>query len=200
MTCIVGVEYNNEVFLCGDRAASTIDVITVNRAPKVYKKFTKKKQTPVVIGWAGAFLFGNVLQYKYIPPDIKPGMTPDEYVYHALIKDLRKCMTDNHYQPADDPGYTMIGVNGRLFTLQEDFSMLHNEIGYGAIGSGAMIAMGAMQVMWNGGQIEPKSFLIKAAEASAAFSTTVRGPFDIVSTEIDVDCAKTEDGGNSDGN
>lgn len=183
MTCIVGLEYEGQVFLCGDRAASSIDHISINRAPKVYKKFSKKKNTPVLIGWAGAFLFGNVLQYKYVPPDIRQGMTPDEYVYHLLIKDLRKCMETNHYQPQDDPGFAMIGVEGKLFTLQEDFSMLHNQVNYNAIGSGSPYAMGAMHAMWNEGvNVNPIVFLSKAVEAAAAFSTTVRGPFDFISS------------------
>lgn len=187
MTCIVGLEYNKEVYLCGDRAASTIEVITVNRAPKVYKKYTKKKRVPVVIGWAGAFLFGNVLQYKYVPPDIKPGMTPDEYMYHLLVKDLRKCMVDNHYNPEDDPGYAMVGVGGKLFMLQEDFSVLHNEIGYAAIGGGSSFAMGAMKALWkDDGSLDPKEFLTKAIDSSATFSPTVRGPFDFISTEPDI--------------
>lgn len=184
MTCIVGLEHNGQVYLCGDRAASSIDHITVNKAPKVYKKFTKKKQVPVLIGWAGAFLFGNVLQYKFTPPDIRTGMTPDEYVYHLLIKDLRKSMETNHYQPQEDPGFTIIGVDGKLFTLQEDFSMLHNDVCYNAIGSGSTYAMGAMHALWNGGVgIDPESFLTRAIEAAAAFSTTVRGPFDFISSE-----------------
>ena len=72
--------------------------------------------------------------------------------------------------------------NGKIYEVDEDLAAIEmmSEDGqaYGAIGSGATAALGALFV-----DHEDESSLMRALEASAEFTTTVRAPFRIVNLE-----------------
>lgn len=186
MTCIVGMEHNGFVFMGGDRAASSPTNIIVSRAPKIVTKLTKpyrRHSEKLILGFAGAFLMGNMIQYKFSPPPIKTGMTPDEYVHTCFVDDLRKQATDNFYNPEEDPVWILVGVKDKLYTIQEDFSILHNNSGYGSIGTGSEYALGALHVLTTHQVVDPQATIKIVLETATLFSPSVCAPFDFLSTE-----------------
>jgi ATP-dependent protease HslVU (ClpYQ) peptidase subunit len=74
----------------------------------------------------------------------------------------------------------LIIENKRIFEVDETFAVIEaykeNGYSYGAIGSGAHPALGALNV-----SAEDESALMRALEASEAHTTSVRKPFTIVS-------------------
>ena len=68
-----------------------------------------------------------------------------------------------------------MGVEGRIFTRDEDFHVGENIVNYMAEGSGGQIALGALHATKN--QKNPKLRLKLALEAATAFNMSVSAPY-----------------------
>ena len=75
----------------------------------------------------------------------------------------------------DEGGIFIIGVEGRIFVMEDDFHIGENTINYMAEGSGASFAMGSLHTTRN--QRNPKMRLKSALEAATEFTMTVAPPF-----------------------
>lgn len=71
--------------------------------------------------------------------------------------------------------------NGRIFEVSEDFSVVESKkqggVAYGAIGSGAGVALGALYV--ESSELPDEGSLMRCLEASAEHTNSVREPFEI---------------------
>ncbi len=75
----------------------------------------------------------------------------------------------------DEGGIFIVGLEGRIFTVDEDFHVGENIVNYMAEGSGGTIALGALHATKN--QKNPKMRLKLALEAAAEFNMAVAPPF-----------------------
>jgi len=126
---------------------------------------------------------GQILQYNWNPPKYTPTKTNsglDKFMRTKFIDSVKQAFKDNGYgtiggSEEDSGGIFIIGVEGRIFTIDEDFHVGENIVNYMAEGSGAFFALGALHATKN--QKNPKMRLKAALEASAEFSMSVSPPF-----------------------
>lgn len=179
MTCIVGLVKDNKVWIGGDSAGSDDTSICIRRDPKVFKN------NGFLIGYSGSFRFGQLVHYKLIPPDRSEQRDIFEYMVSDFSEAIRTLAKEHGVSKVEDNVEEitnislLIGYQGRLFTLEEDFQIGEVINEYYAIGGGTDLALGSMYTTKDL-KFPPKKRLQIALEASATFSKSVAPPFIIL--------------------
>jgi len=179
MTCIVAIAQNDVVYMAADHAASDEKSgwILSRKDPKVFKV------GQYGIAFTDSFRMGQILQYSWTPPRYTPTKTNsglDKFMKTKFIDSVKESFRGGGYGSQvsgqeDEGGVFIVGVCGRIFTIDEDFHVGENIVNYMAEGSGGMFALGALHATKN--QKNPKMRLKLALEAAAEFSMSVSPPF-----------------------
>jgi ATP-dependent protease HslVU (ClpYQ) peptidase subunit len=127
---------------------------------------------------------GQILQYYWVPPKYTPTKTNsglDKFMRTKFIDSVKVVFKDHGYgsigssSEEDTGGIFIVGLEGRIFTIDEDFHVGENVVNYMAEGSGGAFALGALHATKN--QKNPKMRLKLALEAASEFSMSVAPPF-----------------------
>ncbi len=175
MTCIAAIAYNGMVYMGGDSAAAdeSNHFVSTRKEPKVFIK------DDYLIGYAGSFRFGKVVEHIFTPP--KPDFKNlDKFLNTIFIDALRECAESAKIDPTteEDSSELLIGIGGRLFEFCNDWHMGEDANDFNAIGSGSSFAMGSL---YSTGRIRsPHARIRTALQAAEKFSQTVKGPFTIL--------------------
>jgi ATP-dependent protease HslVU (ClpYQ) peptidase subunit len=172
---------DNKVWIGGDSAGSDNSSICIRRDPKVFKN------GHFLIGFCGSFRFGQLLHYKFTPPlnseekDAFNFMVTD---FADAVRELAKehgiLKIEDNVEELEDI-QLLIGYQGRLFTLEEDFQIGEVENEYYAVGEGMDLALGSMYTTSRQKRgYTPRKRLEMALEASALFCKSVAPPFVIL--------------------
>lgn len=151
--------------------------ILARKDPKVFKV------GQYGIAFTDSFRMGQILQYNWTPPKYTATKTNsglDKFMRTKFVDSVKDAFRAHGYgsQVAgqeDEGGIFLIGVCGRIFTMDEDFHIAENTFNYMAEGSGGMFALGALHATKN--QKNPRMRIKHALEAAAEFSMSVRPPF-----------------------
>lgn len=180
MTVIIGFIEKSRVCIAGDRMASNNYLKGDVSHPKVFKN------GDFIIGYTGSFRFGEILQYDFKPPHRSKDISSDrEYMVSSFIPALRKSLEDGKYSKNDadgKSGVAIIGYNGELYTLQEDWSIIQYSSNIHTIGAGAEYAAGAMSVLI-GLEMMPEDKIKRAIEITAQHCPFVSSQCDVISDE-----------------
>ena len=190
MTCIVGLEAAGLVHLGGDSAESRDEgeTLEISDEPKVWVR------GGCVWGGAGESrylaLAAHALDVPRLPrvyrSDVRTAATLQRWLTGELTAALRACWAaDTELRPAKarTPDVDLlVGVRGRLYVGDGDGAFSHLARGYGAIGSGALPALGMLDALatWPRA-ISPRQRLARGLTCAAARTTAVRAPFRYVS-------------------
>tara|TARA_R100001244_G_scaffold25113_2_gene25438 strand:+ start:92346 stop:93020 length:675 start_codon:yes stop_codon:yes gene_type:complete len=175
MTCIVGLKTESEIIIGGDHAINDGERIHLMLQPKVFKKgqFT--------IGYCGSLRVGQVIQYGLkIPPGFRK-KDLHEYMVINFANSMRNCL--NLAGPLKTEGDVqqenrfLISFLGRLFEIDESYSVTEVSDGMIAIGSGVEFALGSLHATKD--DKDSYGRVKKALEAAAYYSQTVSAPFTI---------------------
>ena len=180
MTCIVAIAQNGTVYMASDHAASDekTGLILARKEPKVFKV------GQYGVAFTDSFRMGQILQYSWTPPKYTPTKTNsslDKFMRTKFVDSVKSSFKDNGYgtigqnSEEDTGGIFIVGVCGKIFTIDEDFHVGENVVNYMAEGSGGMIALGALHATKN--QKNPKVRLKSALEAAAEFTMSVSAPY-----------------------
>jgi len=179
MTCIVAIAQNGTVYMGSDHAASDDKSgwIIARKEPKCFKV------GQYGVAFTDSFRMGQILQYNWTPPKYTPTKTNsglDKFMRTKFIDSVKDAFRTHGYGSIipgqeDEGGVFLIGVEGRLFTIDEDFHVGEAVVNYMAEGSGAFFAMGSLYTTKN--QKNPKIRIKTALEAAAEFSMSVAPPF-----------------------
>lgn len=182
MTCILGLEYNNKVYMgCDSMAASNKDMYVTS----LKKVFVRDE---MIFGYTSSFRFGQLLQYSLdIPTDnyYKDGSDPFYYLVNSFIPALRDCLATNGYTRIDnnveEGGTMLLGYKGKLYSIYDDFQVNRSEYGFNSVGCGSSYALGAMDnylFEGNGATWLQIDQIIESCLTTAAkFSNGVCAPF-----------------------
>lgn len=187
MTCIVGVQTKDGVWIGGDSAGVSGWTLEIRADPKVFRV------GEFLIGIAGCFRMGNLLRYAFEPPPLGEGVEGNDlvrYMVAEFVPALRAVLEaggqrkkESEVETMDD-GSFLVGVRGRLFEVCSDFQVGQNRTGYYALGSGCAVALGALHattdVIWLSPPptLRPADRVVLAAlEAAQAHNIGVRAPF-----------------------
>jgi ATP-dependent protease HslVU (ClpYQ) peptidase subunit len=179
MTCIVAIAQNGTVYMGSDHAASDDKSgwIMSRKEPKVFKV------GQYGIAFTDSFRMGQILQYNWTPPKYTPTKTNsglDKFMRTKFIDSVKVAFKDHGFgdiggTDEDTGGIFIVGLEGRIFVVDEDFHVGENVVNYMAEGSGGMFALGALHATKN--QKNPKMRLKLALEAASEFSMSVAPPF-----------------------
>lgn len=174
MTCIVGLVDKGKVYIGGDSAGVAGTHIQNRKDVKVFTN------GPFVMGFTTSFRMGQLLHYSLkIPSKIKPRQDEMEYMVNVFIPAVQKCLKDGGWvNDGKQCGNFLVGFNGRLFEVHEDYQVGEVHDPFNAVGCGEQYAKGAM--MCNGHIKDPIKRLTNALECAAHFSAGVQGPFVIL--------------------
>jgi len=179
MTCIVAIAQNGTVYMGSDHAASDDKTgwILSRKEPKCFKV------GQYAIAFTDSFRMGQILQYSWTPPKYTPTKTNsglDKFMRTKFIDSVKAAFKDGGYgsiggSDEDTGGIFIVGLEGRIFTIDEDFHVGENVVNYMAEGSGGQVALGALYATKN--QKNPKLRLKAALEAASEFNMAVAPPF-----------------------
>jgi hypothetical protein len=179
MTCIVAIAQNGTVYMGSDHAASDDKSgwVMSRKEPKVFKV------GQYGIAFTDSFRMGQILQYSWTPPKYTPTKTNsglDKFMRTKFIDSVKSAFKEHGFgdiggTDEDTGGIFIVGLEGRIFVVDEDFHVGENVVNYMAEGSGGMFALGALHATKN--QKNPKMRLKLALEAASEFSMSVAPPF-----------------------
>lgn len=176
MTCIVGLVSEGITYMGGDSSASdgyTVDAIAT---PKVFKT------GEYLIGWCGSFRFAQIIQYMtgFTSPS---GRDIDAFMAVEFAAEIRKSLKTNKYDVKKNESDLLVGLRGRLYRLQTDFSIIRVRTSYDVIGSGTDVALGALHAL-HPYDIAPRERVMAALKAATVHGPFIRGPYTIITSEV----------------
>jgi ATP-dependent protease HslVU (ClpYQ) peptidase subunit len=179
MTCIVAIAQNGTVYMGSDHAASDDKSgwIMARKEPKCFKV------GQYGIAFTDSFRMGQILQYSWTPPKYTPTKTNsglDKFMRTKFVESVKVAFKEHGFgdiggTDEDTGGIFIVGLEGRIFVVDEDFHIGENVVNYMAEGSGGMFALGALHATKN--QKNPRLRIKAALEAASEFSMSVAPPF-----------------------
>jgi len=181
MTCILGIETKEGVWMGADSSSVAGDFIEATNLLKVFKigKF--------LIGYTSSFRMGQLLQYSLrVKEQPKLGMTNIRYMVTVFIPAVRKLLEENGYTKISDNvesgGQFLVAYNGELYEIDIDFQVNSFISGVHAIGSGGEFAKASALAYMDCGH-SPVDAINNALASTAKHISTVCEPFDIIYQE-----------------
>ncbi|WP_430782038.1 hypothetical protein [Actinoplanes sp. G11-F43] len=173
MTAIVGLTRGKSVYIGGDSAGVSGLSLSVRADTKVFRN------KRYLFGFTSSFRMGQLIRYSLSLP--KPEGDLDRFMVTRFIDGLRDCLKSGGYARKEEEqelgGTFLVGVEGRLYTIYDDYQVARAADGFAAVGCGNDIALGALYATAGRG-MRPKARVRLALSAAERFSAGVRGPFD----------------------
>lgn len=180
MTCIVGFSLKGKVYIGGDSAGSNwTGELTVRKDPKVFKNGA------CIMGFTTSFRMGDLLHYSLVVPERHPDEDIDKWIRTTFVDAIRSCLKTGGYagktNETEAGGTFLVGYEGRLFEIQDDYQVGESVDPYDAVGSGDAVAKGAMAAMIQLGSVGDPEQMIRIALGIAERNCRgVRAPFTVV--------------------
>lgn len=180
MTCIVAIKKDGRVHMGADSAGSDEEsgIIFPYIIPKVFER------NGYLIGYAGSFKIGKVLQYIVNFPDIPPKMNTheklDEFLNGIVMPNIGKQVKELEIDKEDMDFDLILAINGHIFEISNSWDALEASLDFLAIGSGTKYALGSLYTTqtWK----DPIRRINVALQAASEYSMSVAPPFNIIST------------------
>jgi ATP-dependent protease HslVU (ClpYQ) peptidase subunit len=183
MTCIVGIEHDEKVWIGGDSAGSDGMSLTIRADEKVWA------DKGFVFGFTGSFRMGQLLRYKLVLALERHEVPADDaaaeikYMSTAFIDSVRTVLKEGGYAKVENGnesgGVFLVGWRGKLYQVHSDFQVGRAAQGFGAIGSGGSWATGVLYALRDS-KDTPESKILAALDAAKELTPYVRGPFKVV--------------------
>jgi ATP-dependent protease HslVU (ClpYQ) peptidase subunit len=147
-----------------------------------------------LLGAAGDVRAINLLHHVFIPPAPTfndGGHRLDHFITQKFIPQLRNCFENNGYAMPDNDGKNhmaehnstiLVVINGVIYIIDGDYSWTSDRTGVYAIGSGSSYALGAIQAITGGKQLQipkAKAAINKALSITSKFDPYTGSPFQI---------------------
>ena len=172
MTCIAGVAANGKVCIGGDSAGIAGWSLQTRADEKVFRN------GPFVMGFCGSFRMGQLLRFKFKPPDHDPRLADYKFMVTEFIDQARQCLKDGGFASKDKEqetgGTFLVGYKQGLYLIDSDYQVGRPALDFAAVGAGDQVALGALHVL---DRLPPRERVEKALAAAEAHNAAVRGPF-----------------------
>lgn len=179
MTCVVGFESKGGVWLASDSFIGTDTTKDITVGPKWFKLGA------MTIGWAGDVRTAQVIEHGTIVRPRKKDELPSRYLVSVVARKIRATLREAGEVYKHSGGTEvadielLITLNGHLYQMWGDCTILRCSRGMGAIGVGGPYALGALSAMLPLPPTapSPEAFLTRAMTLTAGLSPSVHGPF-----------------------
>jgi len=178
MTCIVGLVKDGKVYIGGDSIGVNIDSYSGN-IRKDQKVFRNGK---FIMGFTTSYRMGQLLNYAFSSSrGINEGEDTMSYMVNVFVNDVRTCLKAGGYaslrEGVESSGTFLVGFNGRLFSIYDDYQVSENIDEFATCGCGGEFASGAL---FSNRHLEPDERIIQALSAAEHLSVGVKSPFSII--------------------
>ena len=177
MTCIVGLVEDDVIYMGGDSAGVAGWDLRIRVDKKVFVK------NDMVFGFTSSFRMGQIIQYNFNIPEHSQGKETMEYLCGDFIDALTKCFKEKGFAKIESEevqgGIFLLGYNGGLYKIEEDFQVGIIQEKYNACGCGESYAIGALKALEHI-EMKPVQRVETALSIAADYSAGVRGPFNII--------------------
>lgn len=187
MTCIVAVTDGETVVIGGDSAGVGDKQLRIRADEKVFRN------GPYGIGFTTSYRMGQILRYGADLPEPPAGADTDDlerffvlefvpavreaFQEHGFAKTARFAKNDSVTEEGQAVGgLFLVGFEGKIFEIREDFHLARPLDPFSAVGHGAQIALGALHALHGQAGLSLREKATKALEAAAVYSSVVRGP------------------------
>lgn len=185
MTCIVAIADEDGVYFGCDSLGTDGHSVTVMSDPKIFQN------GEFLIGYAGSYRLGQLLQHSLAVPAKREDQTPKQFLCTDFIDSVRITFDIGHFynQKYDDEGAGfdgefLVGYKGDIYLVQGDFSVLHAVEDFTSAGSGSEAANAVLHVTKKL-ELGPMERLELALETASHQLTSVEPPFHFLTTEED---------------
>lgn len=187
VTCIVGLEHNNTVYIGGDSAG--VEAYSLAICGRADEKVFINDTGEFIMGFCGSFRIGQLLRYALTVPE--QSQRKDDMAYmvtdfidavRAMQKDKGSMKKENELEEHD--AAFLVGYRGKLYVVESDFQVGRPIENYAAVGCGAPIALGAMFATRNS-NLSPENRIELALSAAAEYNAGVRAPFLVLKLPVD---------------
>jgi ATP-dependent protease HslVU (ClpYQ) peptidase subunit len=172
MTAVVGLVQSGSVYIGGDSAGVSGMNLTVRADTKVFRK------KRYLFGFTTSFRMGQLIRYSLKLP--KPTGNLDAFMSTTFIDALRDCLKTGGWaakeNEREEGGTFLVGVQGELFAVYDDYQVAKAADGFAAVGCGDQIALGALFATADAG-LAPRRRVRNALAAAERYSAGVCGPF-----------------------
>jgi hypothetical protein len=187
MTCIVGlVDPDGCVWIGGDSAGTSDNGLqTIRNDKKVFllnspdEPDYKEKSPTIVVGGTTSYRVLDLLLCELVVPPYHH-QHPKKYLVTDFVNAIRACLKKAGYEKKDEGeeqgGEILLGWQGRLFHIFEDYQVGEASIGYDAVGGGTSVALGAMFATHHLNML-PEERIRLALQAATYHCRSVRPPF-----------------------
>lgn len=132
MTCIIGLECSDGAVIGGDYCGSNGFTYHTMVPSKVFS------HSGMIFGYTSTFRFGQIVEHMLDNNSLYPPHYADD-TYRWLVKDfvpkLQKLLREEEYPTSNGCSAVMV-INGQVWELQGDMSVLRNDLGLVTVGSG----------------------------------------------------------------
>lgn len=181
MSCVVGMQKpDGGLIFGGDGRISDADSHGSMSDPKVFAV------GEFLYGATGSLRNSQILKYKFTAPPVARTWAPMRYVCEVWVDAFREAVTSarNLRVKEDvvgtDDSDVLIGLRGKLFTVQADFSVFASELPYQAIGSGEPFVLGALDAFTRHTRLSVRRQVLVALEICASHNPSVGAPYTLI--------------------
>lgn len=180
MTIVVGVVEGGKVTLAADTQGSAGWDKTYRKDKKVFKAHG------ILYGFTSSYRMGQILQY-HTEEVLASDRDKDThaYVVKHLVPMWRRVLSANGFAKKkdgeDQAGVFLVGIDGRLFRIDNDFQVGESVKPYEAVGCGESYALGAMFALY--GASSTLDLATNAVETAMEFSNGCGGSIDVITSD-----------------
>jgi ATP-dependent protease HslVU (ClpYQ) peptidase subunit len=183
MTCIAAIIDKNGV---GHIACDSLG--SNYRSGNIYVNRKIFAVGDMLIGFCGSYRMGQILQYRLTLPVATVDQDLDGWMHVSFVDAVRDAFRDHggmriEHNEEEASGVFLVVVGGRIFTVQEDLSLLESKDNFEACGSGEDYARATMNAAINHGLTDPQRILTEAIEAATKYIPSVGGEIHMLSEE-----------------
>lgn len=172
MTCIVGLEANGRVYIGGDSSSASGWSVDASRLRKVFRS------GDFLIGCTGTWRMTQLLQFSLDVRLQEDNEDDLQYMVLGFIEAVRKCFKEGGFAKVENEqeegGKFLVGFNGKIYTVEQNFQVCSSSDGFCAIGCGDDFALGNL---WATRGMAPEKRVLIALEAAGHFSGGVCPPY-----------------------
>lgn len=182
MTCVVGVvDDKGGIHFGCDSLGTDGHSGTIISDPKIFQN------GEFLIGYAGSYRLGQLLQYSFINPERKEKQTSKQFLCTDFIDSVRLTFELGHFykesrdeESAGFDGEFIVGYRGEIFLIQGDFSVLHATEDFTSAGAGAETSNAVLYATRNL-ELKPLDRLHLALDTASHHINAVKPPFHFLS-------------------
>lgn len=183
MTLVMAIVQDGMSYIASDSLGSDGFTKSINKNRKIFLKDT------MLIGGSGSFKQLQLIEHSFISPDRTIDESTYEYMYKAFVPELTNFLKINnvitHTRGVDsnDSSEFVFVLDGTIFVMQSDLSLLEPVENFACIGSGQYHALAVLKALKDGG-LSVDKMLKKALDITVELVVSVGGKLHTIKTSV----------------